>query len=104
MSATLDLILSKVGELSSEELLALQERIVEKLGQSKPANGHPKQEIIYAPILTPEEIEAELIEIFGAEEYAAIKADLEANGLEDLPPLSKPLSQIVIEEREESRY
>lgn len=101
MSATLDLILSKVGELSSEELLALQERIVEKLGQSKPANGHPKQEIIYAPILTPEEIEAELIEIFGAVEYAQIKAAI-ANGiLDNLPQAPRPISQEISEDRED---
>jgi hypothetical protein len=79
----------------------LQEKIAEKLSQPKPANGHPKQESIYAPTPTPEEIEAELIEIFGPEEYAQIKAAI-ANGiLDNLPQAPNPISQEISEDRED---
>jgi hypothetical protein len=104
MSANLETILAEFEELSTAELLTLQERITQKLRQRIETNDQvisPDKNNIFAPQPTPEEIEAELIEIFGEQEYSQIKAAIADGILDRLPTLPKPLSHYVIEDRED---
>ncbi len=99
MTAKLDKVWSEVDELQPEEQLELLERIAHSLryqNTNSGSNGHSKPEPepaqsqaepdIWAgitwPKSTPEEIEAELLEIFGAD----LMAEMEKVDLDNLPP------------------
>jgi phosphatidylserine decarboxylase len=107
MSADLDLLLSKVKDLSVEELRTLQATITQELSYKTgpvsngraAASPQPNRylQIPGAIRRTREEIEALLATIFSAEELAAIgKTDFSK-----LPIGAKSLSEMINEDRED---
>ncbi len=101
MSANLEMVLAKVGELNNDELLLVLQRVTEELRHTAIKNGpaginnSPTRPVMYR--LTPEEASATLAEIFTEAELAEIAAA-------DVSNLSfgdKSLSQTVIEDRED---
>jgi hypothetical protein len=119
MTPSLEMVLEKVKELSSDELLTVLESVTSELRHKTQENGRTKaklawnntgleenrvaqvekeDEIEYA---TPEEVESELAGFFGAERYAEIKVALAVGILDTLPSLPKALSEYVNEDRED---
>jgi hypothetical protein len=106
MSADLDLITTKVVNLSVTELLTLQAQITDQLrhriNPNKPLTTPAEREAIIAkfalPKPTPEQIEAELAAMFPPE----IRAEWGKTDFNELAKkLDKPLSQQVNEDRED---
>src|SRR5438105_705147 len=106
MSAELELLVSKVKKLSIEELLTIQETIITELRHKTMlenpviSTNLPGNTSIFLPKLSPQEIEAELAEIFTPEELAEINA-VDLSKLPLLPAGVKTLSEIVNEDRED---
>ncbi len=102
----LEILVEKIQHLSVRELLTLQEQIIaalrfktnsseSEMSLNAVINPARRVEGFYRP--TVEEVEAELAEIFTAEELAEI-----ANtDLSNLPQGTKSLSQMVNEDRED---
>lgn len=101
-------IAAKVGALSVEQLLALQDiitaRLREKLGGhlaenpielKQPELAHKNTSAVK---LVPD-LEEIMLEIVTPEEWAEIKADLESGKDIELPELPKPLTHYLIEDR-----
>ncbi|HEX2913479.1 MAG TPA: hypothetical protein VH186_21935 [Chloroflexia bacterium] len=102
MSSETERILGKIPELSIAELLTLQETITQELrhktGVEEPVPGSHVR-LAHAYRRTREEIEASLAAIFTPEELAQIgRRDFTKMPTD---PTLKPLSQLVIEDRED---
>jgi len=111
MTIELKTLQDKVEQLSIDDLLELMERITKELRLKTETNSQiilsnltniPDSKITIpgAYQLTPEEIEADLTEIFTAEELIGINAATPAELL-TLPTLPKSLAEMISEDRED---
>ncbi len=107
MSSDLQIVLAKVKALSGNELLTVLESVTTELRQKGITNGNTQpgsvaedegNEIYYA---TPQEVEADLIALFGAERLAQIRTEITGGILNNLPTLPKSLSEYINEDRED---
>src|SRR4051812_35412251 len=107
MNKNLENLKTKIEKLPTDELFGLLDHITNQLRQRTALNGHKPpiadrnirdQDEIY--FVTPEEVEAELAELYTPEELAL----LNSVDLNNLPKLPKSLSEYLLEDREESRY
>lgn len=95
---SLDRLVKELETLSVDDLLTLQEQVTHQLrAKVRVADDYT------LPTPNLEQTELELSELFG-EEWPAIKADLELNGLNNLPVLPKSFTEYLLEEREAARY
>ncbi len=92
----LEALVAKIRELPTQDVLTLSSYITELLRERVGQNDKSvEQSVVSRSEPIPAEIEAKMIEIFGAEEWAEIKN----TNITDLPPLPKSLSEYVNEGR-----
>jgi hypothetical protein len=102
-------IAAKIGALSVEQLLSLQDaitaRLREELGSLAATNGtvaKPKTFIVPGsdqPTQVSPETEQLMLQILTPEEWAQVKSDMENGVPLELPEVAESISQYVIEDR-----